>query len=107
WPVRAEAEPPLRPLRLFAQPEPVEVLADFPHGPPAAFRWRRAFHRLALIEGPERIAMEWWRLGDRDDLTRDYFRAEDFDGARFWLYREGVHRREVVSFRWFLHGLFA
>jgi protein ImuB len=107
WPARTEAEPPLRPLRLFAQPEPVEVLADFPHGPPAAFRWRRAFHRLALIEGPERIAMEWWRLGDRDDLTRDYFRTEDTDGARFWLYREGVHRREVVSFRWFLHGLFA
>ena len=107
WPARAEGEPPLRPLRLFARPEPVEVLADFPHGPPAAFRWRRVFHRLALIEGPERIAMEWWRLGDRDDLTRDYFRAEDSDGARFWLYREGIHRREVVTFRWFLHGLFA
>jgi len=107
WPERTEGEPPLRPLRLFAQPELVEMLADFPHGPPAAFRWRRAFHRLALIEGPERIAMEWWRLGDRDNLTRDYFRAEDSDGARFWLYREGVHRREVVNFRWFLHGLFA
>ncbi len=107
WPARAEGEPPLRPLRLFAPPEPVEVLADFPHGPPAAFRWRRAFHRLARVEGPERIAAEWWRRHDGSDPTRDYFRAEDVEGARFWLYREGIHRREVTRFRWFLHGLFA
>ncbi|MCO5129905.1 MAG: DNA polymerase Y family protein [Xanthobacteraceae bacterium] len=107
WPARAEGEPPLRPLRLFAPPEPVEVLADFPHGPPAAFRWRRVFHRLARVEGPERIAAEWWQRHDCEEPTRDYFRAEDAEGARFWLYREGIHRREVTSFRWFLHGLFA
>lgn len=134
WPERAEAEPPLRPLRLFERPEPIEVLADFPHGPPAGFRWRRIFHRIAHVEGPERIAMEWWnrhaseqasewdddfarlhppqgeiaitRSDDRS-LTRDYFRAEDNDGARYWLYREGIHAREVRTFRWFLHGLFA
>ena len=134
WPKRAEGEPPLRPLRLFAPPEPVEVLADFPHGPPAAFRWRRGFHRIARVEGPERIAMEWWRPErpaspepvddefvrahppqgevtveriDPAGLTRDYFRAEDSEGMRFWLYREGIHGREVATFRWFLHGVFA
>jgi protein ImuB len=108
WPARVENEPPLRPLRMFARPEPIEVaLAEVPDKPPRRFTWRRAIHTVIRAEGPERIAMEWWRLGDRDDLTRDYFRAEDFDGARFWLYREGVYRREVVSFRWFLHGLFA
>ena len=134
WPARAEGEPPLRPLRLFERPEPIEVLADFPDGPPAGFRWRRSFHRIALVEGPERIAMEWWNRHeqasapelndtfnclhpprgdvavnqtDRSALTRDYFRAEDKEGSRFWLYREGIHKREVRSFRWFLHGLFA
>ena len=44
---------------------------------------------------------------DGSVLTRDYFRIEDISGARFWLYREGVHLREVMTFRWFLHGLFA
>jgi protein ImuB len=107
WPARSADEPPLRPLRLFAPPEPVEVLADFPHGPPAAFRWRRHVHRIARVEGPERIAMEWWRRHDHRDLTRGYFRAEDSEGARFWLYREGIHGREVATFRWFLHGVFA
>jgi protein ImuB len=44
---------------------------------------------------------------DAAELTRDYFRAEDGDGVRYWIYREGIHRREVATFRWFLHGLFA
>ena len=134
WPARVAGEPPLRPLRLFAQPERIEVLADFPHGPPAGFRWRQGFHRLSHIEGPERIAMEWWRSRgsqaahepddaflrqhplqgeihvppiDKSAMTRDYFRAEDIEGLRYWLYREGIHLREVVTFRWFMHGLFA
>jgi hypothetical protein len=25
------------------------------------FRWRRVLHAVSLAEGPERIAMEWWR----------------------------------------------
>jgi len=39
-------------------------------------------------------------------LTRDYFRAEDREGRRFWLYREGLFGRETAQPRWFLHGLF-
>ena len=34
-----------------------------PEGPPLHFRWRRALHRVARAEGPERIAPEWWREG--------------------------------------------
>jgi protein ImuB len=30
---------------------------------------------------------------------RDYFRVEDGDGRRYWLYR--------TDGRWYLHGLFA
>ena len=36
-------------------------MAEVPDGPPARFRWRRVLHEVAIAEGPERIAMEWWR----------------------------------------------
>jgi protein ImuB len=96
-----------RPLRLFAQPEPVEAVAEVPDGPPARFRWRHILHEVVAAEGPERIAMEWWRNAEGEALTRDYFRVESRQGARAWLYREGLYQREIVSPRWFLHGLFA
>jgi protein ImuB len=95
---------PTRPLRLFARPEPIEALAEVPDGPPLRFRWRRVLHDVAAIEGPERIAAPWWR---RDGApTRDYFRAEDTEGRRFWLYREGLWGRETAQAKWFVHGLF-
>jgi protein ImuB len=95
---------PTRPLRLFARPEPIEALAEVPDGPPLRFRWRRVLHDVAAIEGPERIAAPWWRHADMP--TRDYFRAEDSEGRRFWLYREGLWGRETASPKWFVHGLF-
>ena len=95
---------PARPLRLFVRPEPIEALAEVPDGPPLRFRWRRVLHDVAAIEGPERIAPPWWR---RDGgPTRDYFRAEDSEGRRFWLYREGLWGRETARAKWFLHGVF-
>jgi protein ImuB len=105
-PVRVTGEAPRRPLRLFAKPEPVDVMAEVPDGPPARFRWRRALHQVARAEGPERIAMEWWR-SDRGEPTRDYFRIEDEKGRRFWLYRDGLYDRETETPRWFMHGVFA
>ena len=42
---------------------------------------------------------------DGSVLTRDYFRVEE--GVRYWLYREGIYGREVQTFRWLLHGMFA
>jgi protein ImuB len=95
---------PPRPLRLFARPEPIEALAEVPDGPPLRFRWRRVLHNVAAIEGPERIAAPWWRHAGAP--TRDYFRAEDSEGRRFWLYREGLWGRETARPRWFVHGLF-
>ena len=106
WPEPAPGEPPRRPLRLFSSPEPVEVLAEVPDGPPVRFIWRRVVHEVARAEGPERIALEWWR-GGAGRLTRDYFRVEDTAGARFWLYRDGLFGRERLHPRWYLHGLFA
>jgi protein ImuB len=93
-----------RPLRLFAHPEPVEATAEVPDGPPVHFRWRRVLYRVARAEGPERIAAEWWQM---DGLTRDYFRVEDSEGHRFWLYRDGLYARELATPRWYVHGVFA
>jgi protein ImuB len=113
WPERVEGEPPLRPLRLFEHPEEIQVIAQVPDGPPARFVWRRAAHAVVRAEGPERIAMEWWRP-DVQVFTRDYFRIEDEHGLRFWLYRDGLYDREIdpktgepVKPAWYMHGLFA
>jgi protein ImuB len=114
WPARAESEPPLRPLRLFERPEPIKVpFATVPDGPPHHFTWRRATHAVVRVEGPERIAMEWWKQQGQA-LTRDYFRVEDAAGLRFWIYRDGLYGDELVNAvgepapsNWFVHGLFA
>ena len=106
-PVRAPSNP--RPARLLYPPEPVEAIADSAgDGPLLQFRWRRVLHRVARTEGPERVAPEWWRedpdeTHDDHSGTRDYYRIEDTDGHRFWLYREGV---KTGSGDWYLHGLF-
>ncbi|HLH47903.1 MAG TPA: DNA polymerase Y family protein [Roseiarcus sp.] len=101
---RLGIDAPARPLRLFERPEPIEAIAEVPDGPPLRFKWRRALHEVAAIEGPERIAAEWWRRPG--GLTRDYFRAEDAEGRRFWLYREGLYGRETARPKWYMHGLF-
>lgn len=100
------AEIPERPLRLFERPEPVEAIASVPDGPPLRFRWRRLTHEVAAVEGPERISPEWWRR-EAQALTRDYFRIEDAQGHRFWLFREGLYAAETARPKWFVHGLFA
>ena len=108
------------------RPEPIQVTASvLPDGPPAAFRWRGAPHRVRAASGPERIAREWWRhapevpeniAGDAaatatesssaDDAEagrlRDYYQVEDTSGARFWVFRVGLD----AAPRWYLHGLF-
>lgn len=121
-----------RPMRLLQRPEIVDVMAEVPDGPPLNFRWRRAHYRIARTEGPERISPEWWRRplpsvkrkdGEEDTAyeercrqivaektqqqTRDYFRVEDGEGRRYWLFRQGLYGRSKVSPRWFLHGIFA
>jgi protein ImuB len=106
-PAAQDSLAPVRPLRLFARPEPIEAVAEVPDGPPARFRWRHVLHEVSAAEGPERIAMEWWRDAEGRALTRDYFRVESKEGARVWLYREGLYARETNQPRWFLHGLFA
>lgn len=94
-----------RPLRLLPVPEPVSVVAEVPEGPPGRMQWRRVNYRFVRASGPERIGVEWWRPGE-GSLTRDYYIAEDDEGRRFWLFREGLYD-ETAAPRWFMHGLFA
>jgi protein ImuB len=98
-----------RPIRLFRRPEPLEdVTALTPDDPPRQFRWRGRLHRVSRAEGPERIAEEWWKRGIEEVCTghvRDYYRVEDADGARFWLFRAGLYQPGQPA-RWWLHGLF-
>lgn len=106
WPQVKEGEPPSRPLHVFEPPQPIETLAEVPDGPPLRFRWRHVLHEVVHAEGPERIAFEWWK-SDEAGLSRDYYRVEDNDGRRYWIFRKGLYERETGNPRWFLHGLFA
>lgn len=103
WP----APPGPRPV-LLLRPEPLRPLV--PGRPPALFRWRRQELRPAFVEGPERIAPEWW-LDDPEWRTgpRDYWRIETDGGLRLWLFQ--ARGRAAVALgeqgAWFVHGVFA
>lgn len=103
----------MRPAFLLARPEPIEVLAEVPDGPPAHFIWRRVKRHVARAEGPERIEPEWWRTLYLDDTEkqprpRDYYKIEDHAGAAYWVFRHGLYEGEMGGRpTWFMHGLFA
>lgn len=115
WPTPPAGEPPMRPLFLFDPPQPVDVIAEVPDGPPHRFRWQRKLREVRLYEGPERIAAEWWKrnggeLPGRAGLTRDYYRVEDAHGRRYWIFRHGLYEEKPnprQGPKWYLHGLFA
>ena len=116
WP-QPSRHKPQRPPLLFTTPEPLTVLAEIPEGPPARFTWRRVTHRVVKSEGPERIAPEWWRglvrtaeavlPSAQTARPRDYYRIEDEDGHRYWVFREGLYQEaELGPPSWYLHGVF-
>jgi len=88
------------------QGEKIAVIYATPEGLPRRFVWRRAVHDITRAEGPERIAPEWWRQPSTSRL-RDYYRVEDADGRRYWIYREGLAGDgRGGAPNWFIHGLF-
>jgi len=108
WSEQGPAKPP-RPCLLFAEPEPVDVLAEIPEGPPGRFTWRHVTRRVVKAEGPERIAPEWWRelVRSSGSRPRDYYRIEDEDGRRYWVFRAGLYGDSGTNLpAWFLHGVF-
>lgn len=82
-----------RPVILLRPPEFAEMAPDY-----SSFRWRQVQRPIARSAGPERLRGEWWRDG-LDVAARDYYRIEDSQGRRYWLYRSHDG--------WFVHGLFA
>ncbi|OZA93096.1 MAG: hypothetical protein B7X57_06130 [Erythrobacter sp. 34-65-8] len=96
-----------RPLKLLDRAEPIAVLYASPDGHPRSFRWRGQVHEVARVEGPERIAPEWWRERGAARL-RDYYRIEDEAGRRYWIYRLGLAGDgRGGPPQWFLQGLCA
>ena len=111
-----------RPLRLLPRPEEVEVVAPVPDDPPIMFRWRKQVFRVEHADGPERITPEWWNDGldlletepkkeetetshTLQDNIRDYYRVEDRQGRRFWVYRDGAYSPGTRP-SWYIHGVF-
>ncbi len=82
-----------RPVWLLREPQPLRDEGGTPllSGKP-----------LWLVAGPERIESGWW---DGGYAARDYFVAQDNEGALLWVYR---FRRapEVGEVGWFLQGRF-
>jgi protein ImuB len=97
-----------RPVRLLSPAEPLDhVIAELPDLPPRLFRWRGRIHRVRRGDGPERIYGEWWKRHGEADAVRDYFRVEDEEGNRFWLYRRGDSTDpRTGDLSWWLQGAF-
>ncbi len=92
----------LRPLHLLPEPEPIDVMVPLPDYPPILFTHKGKIFKLMKADGPERIEQEWWMA---EWQPRDYYRVEDDNGARYWLFRSGHYADGDVE--WFLHGFFA
>ena len=97
-----------RPVRLLVPPEPVEpVMALLPDGPPRRFVWRGRPYAVRRADGPERVYGEWWRRPREAGAVRDYFRVEDEQGRRFWLFRQGDGENpRTGDLSWWIQGLF-
>ncbi len=93
-----------RPSRLIEPPEPVTAIAIVPDDPPTFFVWRRVRYVVRGADGPERVRGEWWRMDEETASLRDYYRVEDVQGRRFWLFRDAPM---AENGRWWLHGRFA
>ncbi len=91
----------LRPLQLLRKPEPIEVTAPIPDYPPMLFIYSGKRHKIMKADGPERIEQEWWL---QQGQHRDYYRVEDEEGNRYWLFRLGHYHDK--TYQWFIHGFF-
>lgn len=92
----------VRPLQLLATPERIEVTALTPDHPPMLFRYKGQLHTIIRADGPERIEQEWWL---QQGQHRDYYRVEDQEGRRYWLFRLGHYHEKI--YQWFIHGFLA
>ncbi|KJV08677.1 hypothetical protein VZ95_16230, partial [Elstera litoralis] len=94
-PVLIEGPQLPRPMLLYRPPQPIGGDGV------RAFTWQNRTHIIHHAEGPERIAPEWWHRPAAP--ARDYWRVEDTNGGRFWLFQT---RPADKPGPWFLHGVF-
>ncbi|WP_440848023.1 Y-family DNA polymerase [Sphingomonas sp. 22176] len=97
-----------RPIRLFSRPEPLfNVLALLPDQPPRRFEWRGKRYTIVGGDGPERVHGEWWRRDAETWAVRDYYRVEDEEGGRYWVFRRGDGFQDNTGdLSWWIHGVF-
>ncbi len=97
-----------RPIRLFARPEPLaRVIALLPDQPPRRFEWRGKTYKVVAGDGPERVHGEWWRRDAEVWAVRDYYRVEDEEGGRYWVFRRGDgFEDDTGDLSWWMHGVF-
>ena len=97
-----------KPARLLRRPERVDhVMAELPDHAPRRFTWRGQAHSIVHADGPERIHGEWWKRESETHSIRDYFRVEDEQGRRYWLFRKGDGERSATGdLSWYVHGVF-
>ncbi|MDV3459099.1 DNA polymerase Y family protein [Sphingomonas sp. HF-S4] len=97
-----------KPARLLRRPERLDhVLAELPDHAPRRFTWRGRPHRVVRADGPERVHGEWWKRAAEAAHVRDYFRVEDEEGRRYWLFRRGDGEQPATGdLSWYLHGVF-
>jgi protein ImuB len=86
-----------RPSRLLTPPELVNAMAEVPDAAPRLFVWRKTRHRIVKADGPERILGEWWVSDSDIGLQRDYYRVENIQGERFWLFRDAPAEQGAVG----------
>lgn len=91
-----------RPLQLLPVPQRIEVTAPIPDYPPMLFVYKGRIHKITKADGPERIEQEWWL---QQGQHRDYYRVEDEEGKRYWIFRSGFYDDDKSA--WFVHGFFA
>ena len=94
-------DPMRRPLRMFTNPEPIEVLQLSPDNVPDRIRVANRIYAITRHWGPERIETGWW---DGPQVRRDYFRVEMECGSRWWIFRELGNQ---IPPAWRLHGQFS
>jgi error-prone DNA polymerase len=93
--------PRARPALLLPDPAPIRVAAA-PSGRPRALFLEREWTALDPVDGPERLAGEWWRTSS---WRRDYWRVGLPDGRRAWIFREALPGdTDTLAQRWYLHG---
>ena len=86
---------------MLSVPQRIDVSAPIPDYPPMLFRYKDKVHKIVKADGPERIEQEWWCAQGEH---RDYYRVEDEDGHRYWLFRLGHYNDK--NYQWFIHGFF-